>query len=244
MMRPAIGIVSRPNHHKRTLWTPVEYVRAVEKAGGLPVLLPLSADQEVWEGLLDRIAGLLLPGGVDLDPLYWGEEPLPGAGEIHPDRDRMEIFLTRAALERDMPLLGICRGCQVLAVAAGGSLFQDLGSQVKGSLKHDQQAPVWYPTHSARLHPGTRLAELLGSEIRVNSFHHQSVKNPPRDFFASAKAPDGVIEGIESLAHRFALGVQWHPECMWDQDFNYDALFSAFVTAAGLFALHPPGHPR
>ncbi len=236
--------MTRPNYHKDTYWTPTQYIRAVEKAGGLPILFPLSTDEEVWDELLDQVAGLLLPGGVDLDPRYWGEEPLPGTGEIHPERDRMEIYLTRAALERDMPVLGICRGCQVLAVAAGGSLYQDLGSQVKGSLKHDQEAPVWYPTHTARLHPGTHLAELLGPEVRVNSSHHQAVKTPPRDFVVSAKASDGVIEGLESPSRRFAIGVQWHPECMWDREFNYDALFSAFVGSARQYAVHPPGHPR
>lgn len=229
---PVIGIPARPDG-KGGAFCPLDYVRAVEKAGGLPLLLPWPLQPGGGQHYLALLDGLLLSGGGDIDPVYWGEEPQPGSGEIEPVRDELELGLCRAALAAEMPVLGICRGHQVLAVAAGGALHQDLSVRdYPGLLKHSQQAPRWYPTHRVRVQPETRLASLFPAALRVNSFHHQAVSRVPEGFLVSARADDGVIEAIESRHHLFALGVQWHPEAMWQQPVNYDALFNAFVHAA------------
>ncbi len=229
-MKPLIGVTGRPdNQNPGYVTCGLDYVWSVEKAGGLPVVLPFAEIEDNYRQVLGMLDGLLLTGGADIDPLHWGEEPNQRCGRIQPERDRMELFLCRGALSMDLPVLGICRGLQVLAVAAGGSLVQDIPSQIPAAIKHYQDAPNWYPTHRVRLRGGTRLASLFSSEIRVNSFHHQSVKALPEGFVISAEASDGVIEGLESPRHRFVLGVQWHPECMWNQVYNYNALFQAFV---------------
>lgn len=232
-LKPLIGITGRPDSaNQNSVTCAQDYVWSVERAGGLPTVIPFMEIEDNYREILGRLDGLLLTGGADVDPLHWGEEPGPRCGKIQPERDRMELFLCRGALAIDLPLLGICRGVQVLAVAAGGSLVQDIPSQIPGSLKHFQEAPTWYPTHRVRLRNGTRLSSIFPSELRVNSFHHQSVKTVPEGFVISAEASDGVIEGIESQGHCFAMGVQWHPECMWNQVFNYTPLFQAFVGAS------------
>lgn len=214
-----------------------DYVQSVTAAGGLPLLLPPLETTEQIEGLFGLIDGLLLPGGNDLDPAYFGEEPLPALGEIEPERDRLEVELTRRALRYGMPVLGICRGIQVLNVAAGGSLYQDIGTQVKGALRHYQQAPRWYASHEVHIQPGSKLWEIMQVEnLRVNSFHHQAVKVVGDDVLISAKARDGVIEGIESHVHPFAVGVQWHPECMWQRERLFLRLFTRLVEEAARYA--------
>lgn len=212
---------------------PRTYVRAVEGAGGLPLLLPLTADPELIGPMLDAVDGLLLAGGGDVDPQLYGEEPLPGLGQVDPERDLFEVALVKEALRRDLPVLGLCRGAQVINVAAGGTLYQDIPSQVQRALQHDQQAPRWHPTHEVRLEEETTLARIFNCpSLRVNSFHHQSVKMVTPDFRVSAKARDAVVEGIESREHRFVVGVQWHPECMVERFPVQRLLFSALVQAA------------
>lgn len=211
---------------------PAGYAAAVEAAGGIPVVLPVLAPGKAAE-VLAHLQGLLLSGGVDLDPSHYGEDPLPGLGRVTPERDAFELALARQALAAGVPVLGICRGVQVLNVAAGGSLFQDLGSQLKKVLKHRQEAPRWHESHAVRLDPSSRMAAILGvTEARVNSFHHQAVRVVAPGLRAAAWAPDGVIEAVESADGRFALGVQWHPEEMWNRYPLHLKPFSALVEAA------------
>ncbi|MEW6244629.1 MAG: gamma-glutamyl-gamma-aminobutyrate hydrolase family protein [Bacillota bacterium] len=229
---PIIGLTPSIQSVDRSIRVYAEYLKAVHCAGGIPVVL------SPWppDGLevLRRIDGLLLTGGHDVDPAVFGEEPEEGLGEITPERDVMEMSLTRAALEMDMPVLAICRGIQVLNVAAGGTLYQDIKSQVRGAKKHRQDAPRWYPTHEVRLRDGTRIASIAcASRIRVNSFHHQAVRELGENMLITGEARDGIIEAIESAVHRFVVGVQWHPEMMYETDSVARALFSAFVAAAG-----------
>lgn len=232
-MKPIIGITSWIDYEKRQYFVPQEYAKAVEKAGGLPVILPPVETAEDAGRLIATIDGLLLSGGVDLDPAFWGEEPMPRMGKISPERDRSELLLTNKALALELPLLGICRGHQVLAVAGGGSLYQDIHSQVREVLKHSQDAPRWYATHAVTVRPGTKMAAWLGGgTVRVNSFHHQAIRDLPKGFVVSAEAVDGIIEAIESTGHRFAVGVQWHPECFWNREDTFDPIFRAFVDAA------------
>jgi len=233
-VRPAIGITAKWDEEKGRYLLPRGYAEAVYRAGGMPLILPfLQAEAEVRE-LLSRLDGLLLAGGGDVDPSWYGEEPHLNLGRVDPERDAFEILLSRLALAGDVPVLAICRGIQVLAVAGGGALYQHIPSQIKGALQHYQKAPEWYPAHAIHVKPGSKLARLLqASHARVNSYHHQSVKALPRGFQVAAEAGDGVVEAIEGLHHRFALGVQWHPETMWEKDPLALRLFAGLVAAAG-----------
>lgn len=231
-MIPVIGITSSYDRVTGRTFLSRHYVQAVEAAGGLPVILPCLLTEKHSEPILKSIDGLLLSGGVDVDPILYGEEPLPTMGDICPQRDRFELSLTKQALEEDMPIFGICRGIQLLNIAAGGNVLQDIGSAIKNPLKHDQSGPRWYGTHTIKTLPGSRLSSILGEKTLVNSFHHQSVDRVADGFKATAWSADGIVEGIESQVHKFVLGVQCHPECMWDRDENILNIFKAFVQAA------------
>jgi putative glutamine amidotransferase len=233
-MRPLIGITAdilrEPG--RESLWNAVDYFRAVQRAGGIPVLLPYCETEAEATEIVARLDGILFSGGNDVDPLHFGEQPHPHLGLITPERDQAELLLARAALARDLPVLGICRGHQLLAVAAGGTLWQDVPSQVPGAIKHRQEAPRWYPTHEVEIVPGSRLAAILGERVRVNSYHHQAVRTVPPGWTVTAVAPDGINEGMELPGGRFVLSVQWHPETFTGRSYNFDRLFTAFVTAA------------
>jgi putative glutamine amidotransferase len=210
-----------------------DYVRSVEQAGGLPVVLAPGRPEDA-PGLLDRVDALLLTGGSDVDPVLYGEGRHAAVVRVIRERDDFEIALTREALDRDIPTLAICRGQQVLNVARGGTLVQDIPSQVVGAVDHDPEVERWEPAHDVRILPGTRLREILGkARVTVNSFHHQAVRDPGRGLTISALAePDQVIEGIEAPDRRFVVGVQWHPEASWSRPSGFGALFDALVRAA------------
>jgi putative glutamine amidotransferase len=210
------------------------YVRSVEQAGGLPLIVApgLPADAQP---LLDCVRGLILTGGSDVDPALFGEAPHPALGRVIPERDAFEIALCREALRRDMPVLAICRGQQVLNVALGGTLYQDIASQLPGALEHRTDTKRWETAHDVDLLPGTRLREILGEErIAVNSFHHQTVKQVAPGLSVAARSPaDGVSEGLESHAHRFVIAVQWHPEDFFGHSSTFEPLFAALVETCG-----------
>jgi putative glutamine amidotransferase len=231
--RPLIGVTAGPSEHSRD-WFAVrdDYVRAVERAGALPVVLAPGPLERVGE-LLGRLDGLLLTGGADLDPSHYGEEPHETVEDVSPERDAFELALSRGALARDTPLLAICRGHQVLNVATGGTLVQDIPSQVEGALDHDPAKERWEPAHDVRILPGTRLREILGTDrVAVNSIHHQSIRAPGQGLVVSACAiGDDVIEAVEAPGRRFVIGVQWHPEAFWDQPRDFQPLFAALVQA-------------
>ena len=207
------------------------YVRCIEAVGGLPFLIPGLDDGKDIERLLGYVDGVLLPGGVDVDPMHFGENPMPSLGDVNPMWDDLELHVARVALQRDLPVLGICRGVQVLNVAAGGSLYQDIPSQIDGELcQHSQRAPRWYPIHGVMIELGSVLEKMLGpGEVRVNSFHHQAIKELAPGFRMTAKSGDGVIEAVESKSHTFALGVQWHPEHMVEYYPRQLEIFRRFV---------------
>ena len=235
-MRPIIGITCGTSGTDSNLSENSiggSYISAIESAGGTPLVIPITQNEACLEDSIELIDGLLLSGGVDVDPSYFGEEAEPGLGRVDADRDRVELYLTTRALEKDLPILGICRGIQVLNVAAGGSLYQDINTDLSNILKHRQVAPGWYGTQTIDVKKGSRLLDILGQPmIRVNSFHHQAVKKVAPGFTISAVARDGVIEGIESTNHRFTLGVQFHPEVMWQNNPPISAIFTAFINAA------------
>lgn len=173
---------------------------------------------------------MVLTGGGDVDPQMYGEDPIPNMGSIDPKRDHFELEITRWALGIGKPVLAICRGHQVLNVAAGGTLYQDIPSQIKGSIKHRGKAPVYYPSHKVRVQEGSKLHGMFEkAELGVNSFHHQAVKDLGEGLVATAWAPDGVIEAMELPGETFVLGVQWHPERMIDGEML--KIFQAFIQA-------------
>jgi putative glutamine amidotransferase len=201
---------------------PADYVRGVVRAGGAPLLVPPGAD---LEGTLDAIDGIVFSGGSDLDPELYGAEAHPETNGVIRERDDFELSLMRAALERDMPMLAICRGSQVLNVALGGNLEQHVPDRV-GTDVHKQVSGV-FAEHAVEVAGGTRLGSLLGDRHDVKSHHHQGFGEIGSGLQVSARAPDGTIEALEDPSRRFTLGVLWHPEAGDDL-----ALFQALVTEA------------
>ncbi len=235
MSRPLIGITcgtsaldtKAPNPQDRLNCA---YSRAVLQAGGVPVILPNLDDAAAIETWLNRLDGLLLSGGYDLDPCLFGEPTLNDTVEIDGPRDAAELPLIHLALERPLPLFAICRGIQSLNVALGGTLYQDLPAQLTTAVCHRQEAPRSVCTHAVRVTPGSRLAEIVGSPtLEVNSFHHQAVKDLAPGLEAVGHAEDGVIEALERPGPRFLLAVQFHPEEMVGDSVAARKLFSAFV---------------
>jgi putative glutamine amidotransferase len=208
-----------------------DYVQAVLASGGVPVLLPAIRCDASRVAYVEHLHGLMIPGSpADVDPACYGEEPHPRLGPVNPLRTDCEIQLARLALTRGLPVLGICGGSQVLNVVLGGSLYQDIPSQVPKAYKH---AGSPERAHTIDIVPGTRLAAILGTqELRVNSLHHQAVKVPGREIVVSASARDGVIEAVEISGRPFVIGVQWHPERLFPEDEVAQRLFAAFVQAA------------
>ena len=211
--RPIIGITG--NYGELTCKLGEGYYKQVVAAGGVPVVIPPVADAAVLANTLDHIDALLLSGGADINPLYQGEEPVPGLGGINSERDLPELLITRMAYNRQLPILGICRGIQTLVTALGGKVVQDLGSNgSNGLIKHSQDADRSEPTHSVTIEEGSTLYNIYGGRSYVNSFHHQAVGEPGPSLRVVAKAADGVIEAVESTEFKPIVGVQWHPECM------------------------------
>lgn len=229
--KPVIGITAAHCDEELKSFPRARYVEAVKKAGGQSILLPPIGTPEDAEEIIALIDGLILTGGGDISPILLEEEPQRGIGDCLPDRDFSEILLTQKALEVDLPLLGICKGIQILAVAAGGKIYQDIISQYPESMEHKMKAPRNFPWHQVILQESP-LKALLGEErIAVNSVHHQAVSVVPQGFVISAVAPDGIIESIEKIGALFCLGVQWHPEVMGD-DRNSQIIFQQLIKAA------------
>ncbi|MBA2440986.1 MAG: gamma-glutamyl-gamma-aminobutyrate hydrolase family protein [Rubrobacter sp.] len=220
----------------------LDYVSGVEQAGGIPVVLPpVAGDPEAAAGaMLSGLDGLLLSGGSDLHPGYYGEEPLPGLDATLSERDAFETVLLEHALRRGMPVFGICRGLQLINVALGGTLYQDLPSQAEGELlDHRQTTPKWVPKHEVEFVPGSTVGEITGhARIKVNSYHHQAIKDLAPGLTATARAGDGVVEAVEARelsSERWLLGVQWHAEAMRGPARDgaaHRSLFEAHVAAA------------
>ena len=210
------------------------YVRALTAAGCAPVLIPLIDDQDRLRAIYERLDGIVFPGGADVAPEEYGEQPIDNLNVIEPERDRTELTLARWAFDDDLPTLGICRGQQLLNVALGGSLYQDLRHQGATTVEHsdaDGRARTAL-MHRVRLDPDSRLAQLIDeTSIDVNSLHHQAVKSVAPRLRATGKSDDGIIEAIESPERRFWIAVQWHPEEIDDLAW-VQRLFQGFARAA------------
>ncbi len=241
-MRPVIGVTPDFNAGDRedmggrepTYFLRANYVRAVEELGGIPLILPLVAGPAARRRLLDGLDGLLLTGsGPDLHPGLYGERqryPFPLVSKRRAD---FELELVHQARHRDLPLLGICGGMQAVNVACGGSLFQDLPSQVPNAGNHRQTTKAVHVSHPVSITPHSLLRKIINkATLLVNSSHHQSVKAVASSLMASAVAPDGIIEAIESSRHRFFLAVQWHPEFLFERHAAHRRLFEALLRAA------------
>ncbi len=212
---------------------PTTYTRAIQMSGGLPVLIPPSMPADRHPLLRERLDGLVLSGGADIDPSHFNGEPHPRVYDVDPTRDELELGLSRLAAETGWPILGICRGAQVLNVALGGSLYTDLADQLPGALRHD-----WYPgfphthlAHTIHVENGSSLAATLGGmEVWVNSLHHQGIHSLATGLRPLARAADSLIEAVELPGHPFFLGVQWHPESLVESPDMLN-LFKAFIRA-------------
>ena len=236
------------------------YVKAIESAGGAPILIPSVTNEGALRAIYERLDGLLLSGGGNVDPVYYGQRRHEKLRRVEPQRDRMELSLICWALSDDLPILAICRGdelsprkeggttyaqrrgdnssgVQMLNIAAGGTVYQDIASQAKGAHKHDYYPD--YPrnliVHEVAIEPNTKLAMILGcSSLGVNSLHHQAVRDVAPGFIVNARASDGIIEGLESSRHRFVLGLQFHPEELCEDNAGMRRLFEAFVAEAAV----------
>jgi putative glutamine amidotransferase len=210
-----------------------DYVKAVQQAGGLPLLLPIVQDHHLIEQQIEIVDGLLLSGGYDVCPLHYGEEPQRGLEAICPIRDAYEIELVRITHHLKKPIFGICRGLQLLNVAFGGTLYQDIGLSLSTALQHHSIAKPEEATHSVSILPNTMLHQMMQeTSLLTNSFHHQAIKSVAPNFIVNAQAKDGIIEGFEDVNGQFILGVQWHPELMLESHPIMLRLFHAFVAAA------------
>ena len=204
-------------------------------AGGLSVVIPPTIEEGEASLVLSRLDGLLLSGGGDIDPAHYGADDSPLVEQVDLERDRTEIVLTREALRTGMPILGICRGVQILNTVLGGSLFQDISAQIPDALPHrpGKGQPVDSAAHMVHLEPHARLSSILeATQVRVISYHHQAAKDVPQSLEIVARSSDGVIEGLEHRTHPFCIGVQWHPEIPGRDLTRMAPLFAAFVEAA------------
>ena len=213
--KPVIGLTG--NYGELACKLNEGYYKSIWRAGGVPVIIPPIADTDVLINTLEHIDGLLLTGGADFNPLYAGEEPSPRLGGINAERDLPELLITQLAYNRQIPMLGICRGIQTLAMALGGKVQQDISDVAQ--IRHSQDADRSEPTHSVTIEPDSTLFNIYNKEkLFVNSFHHQAVCDPGERFRVIAHSADGIIEAIESREYKSIIGVQWHPECMSAED--------------------------
>lgn len=239
MAKPLIGISGNILINQTGMFPGMErafvncdYVNSVIEGGGSPVILPVIADDEAIEVQMRNVDGLILSGGYDVDPLLYGEEPTQKQDFIYPEIDDHDIKLIKAAYKMNKPILGICKGIQILNVAFGGTLYQDLSHIEDCFIMHSQNSKRYMPGHTVEILKGTKLYNIFGDTIRTNSFHHQAVREVAPNFIPNAWSKDGVVEGIELKGEGFVIGVQWHPEGMFEKYPIMLKLFKAFVDAA------------
>lgn len=237
MTGPVIGVTTYRNQNALgfSQYSASEnYIQSLINAGAYPVMIPSGLKEEAIDTLLPRLDGLMFTGGGDIHPRYYGAEDHPLVSEVDTERDHMEFYLLQKSLHKKLPLLGICRGFQLINVGLGGSLYEDIQAQNAEFLKHDY-FPDWPRTHLAHqvsLEPGNRLAQIFGaSQIEVNSLHHQAVRQISDRLEVLGKAPDGILEAFQIRDYPYGIAVQWHPEWMQD-DPKMQALFRSFVEAA------------
>lgn len=237
MRKPIIGISSSTiieknsdifSGYERT-YVNDDYVSSVTRAGGVAVILPIVESPEDIKEMVGMLDGLILMGGHDVDPIQYNEEPTSKIGAIYPKRDRFDLTLVKEAFEKEIPILGICRGHQIINVAFGGSLYQDLSFVQGYSLDHVQKGNYYDPIHSIDVKNGTKLNSLVGNTMRVNSFHHLAVKDLAENFVVSAVSKDNIVEAIEYNGDKYVMGVQFHPEMMSSRSEQAQNIFNGLV---------------
>jgi putative glutamine amidotransferase len=206
-----------------------DYIESTTLSGGVPFILPVLEDEKMIKAQAESIDGLILSGGQDVNPLLYGEEPTTKSGAPFLARDKSEQLLLKHVIDQRKPVLAICRGLQILNVAYGGTLYQDISEIEESFVKHDQYKNTSNPSHSITVKEGTHLHSLYGSGILINSFHHQAIKDVAPGFDVSAWAKDGVIEAVEKQGNQFVVGVQWHPEMMAKEHASMLNLFRLFM---------------
>jgi putative glutamine amidotransferase len=217
-----------------TLFLPQRYCRTIQEMGGIPLILPPIASQSGLHRILQRLDGVLISGGnFDIHPSYYGEKPIRALGVIKKERTAFELELVDLALSQNLPLLGICGGAQAINVALGGSLYQDIATQLPNAAKHELGVKRNKGGHSILIHSGTQLRQIVQRQtMEVNTTHHQAVRKVGKGLLVNATAEDGLIEGLESSNHSFVLGVQWHPEILAPKDPCQRRIFSSFISAS------------
>jgi len=235
--RPRIGITpdvsSAGASHEPVAILQERYARAVEQAGGVPLILPPLPSSRTLRAMIESLDGLVVSGGnFDIHPKFYSEKPIAALGVIKEERTEFELDLIALAIARNMPLLGICGGAQAINVALGGSLYQDIDAQRSERIEHQRSDLKDRGGHEVAIHERTKLRRIVGKpRLVVNTTHHQAVKAPGKNLVVNATAEDGIVEGIESAAHRFVLGVQWHPEFLVHRDAAQRKIFTALVRA-------------
>jgi putative glutamine amidotransferase len=243
MRRPVVGIATQTlpgvTGERQTCWLMGRsYIEELRKVGAVPWVIPLIPhDADTLGEIFSRLDGVFITGGVDVDPARYGEEKTALCGTTDPDRDAVEIALLKHALAHNLPVLAVCRGIQILNVACGGTLYQDVTAQVPAALKHDffptpERPSRKYLAHDVTVKPGTRLGRILGGAVvPVNSMHHQAIKELAPNLAATAFAPDGIIEGVEGTGEQYLVAVQWHPEELTETHPEQARLFTTFAEA-------------
>ncbi len=252
--RPLIGVPTGREKSQRFYGLPLyimnqTYIRMLENLGALPVMIPLQMTEATLRGIFERLDGLFLPGGEDIDPSHYGAAQHPRLGATDKERDRTELLVTRWAVETGMPLLGVCRGLQMINVACGGTLHQDLHDECPTLDKHDFTPPTYERyriSHTVTIEPDSRLAQALGTVHEVNSMHHQGIDQLGAGLRVVARAEDGLAEAIELPVLPYVVGVQWHPEELATTDQHHSNLFYDFIAAAASDwpSQVPPEWPR